>query len=825
MTTEYNTNIEQIININEQLINSDDAIPIESQNSENVNDDINSEISDYDENNYFCNVYAIFKQGLNKIENDDINNDDKCAICSDIFIENTFLPIIKTSCSHIFHEECINDWFVEGSDDNCPVCRKEFTTEIDIKPEELLINDDIKKTKNINLIFNGSMDFNCDFCCDTIQNNRHHLRTKNYDLCDMCWDIMVNAYNNKIDYKTLILPETQSRWRKPKVDKNFDPKNYIYFCNPKYELNVEYDQLRVHRFIIDHHDIKTKKTLTLGYCRLNHSKLQSNKIKLERCTFESSIKYNTNDIIISNCNTCNDDQFEIYSDIYQGHENLENFELYNIKVIKNISVPVKNITFGNLQNINFKQDLWFENILIIKLLDGKYDFGPNIEYITIINVKFKQMPLFGTKLKKLTLNNAVCETISELNLVECTDLKLLSLQNIYVDKITGFGDNLENIDIYECNLKQLPDKLPQNIELLEIVNQTKLSVPFDYFNINTLVDIKIKNIDITEIFLPKNISNVAIRNSSLKKILNERLPDSLLYLCINNCKLESVPEFNDNIQNIELINNKLTKIPKIPKNVERLYLTNNLLTEINMEDDISTREIDLSKNKLTKFIISNKNIIQFINLSHNKLIELVINDINNIGTLNINYNKLTSFCFNGKINNLKCKHNQLSTLIVDKITYRLDCSYNNLKYLDHNFDIIELDCSHNKNLANTLMLNGSKIQKLNIVNTQIQYILTNNLTYSLIKFRYNKDKLLTNLQEKSISDKKIYCIETILGHEKRLLHEQKINILKQQVQITKPLDKLNMLFGQTEDDTEHIIDVNDFTDNEYDNITHSFGDY
>jgi len=45
------------------------------------------------------------------------HNKDHCPICFELVQRNSK----KLSCAHVFHEECITQWYVMS--DNCPVCR------------------------------------------------------------------------------------------------------------------------------------------------------------------------------------------------------------------------------------------------------------------------------------------------------------------------------------------------------------------------------------------------------------------------------------------------------------------------------------------------------------------------------------------------------------------------------------------------------------------------------------------------------------------------------------------------------------------------------
>ena len=45
---------------------------------------------------------------------------ETCPVCLE---EIQFKQLHKTSCGHVFHHECILNWFVAS--DDCPVCRNE----------------------------------------------------------------------------------------------------------------------------------------------------------------------------------------------------------------------------------------------------------------------------------------------------------------------------------------------------------------------------------------------------------------------------------------------------------------------------------------------------------------------------------------------------------------------------------------------------------------------------------------------------------------------------------------------------------------------------
>lgn len=46
----------------------------------------------------------------------------ECSICLEEFIGNT--QLIQLNCNHMYHPDCINNWFQRQS--SCPLCRCEF---------------------------------------------------------------------------------------------------------------------------------------------------------------------------------------------------------------------------------------------------------------------------------------------------------------------------------------------------------------------------------------------------------------------------------------------------------------------------------------------------------------------------------------------------------------------------------------------------------------------------------------------------------------------------------------------------------------------------
>jgi E3 ubiquitin-protein ligase RNF115/126 len=65
----------------------------------------------------------VTKENLNDIIKEE--GSDNCSVCKDIF--EIHQKIIKLTCKHIFHDECILPWLKERN--SCPTCRFELPTD------------------------------------------------------------------------------------------------------------------------------------------------------------------------------------------------------------------------------------------------------------------------------------------------------------------------------------------------------------------------------------------------------------------------------------------------------------------------------------------------------------------------------------------------------------------------------------------------------------------------------------------------------------------------------------------------------------------------
>lgn len=78
-----------------------------SHNNNNQNENLNKNLNQ-----------NLLKNNLPVIIITDLNN-EICSICLEQFVIND--KINKLDCEHMFHKECLDEWFINN---NCPLCRK-----------------------------------------------------------------------------------------------------------------------------------------------------------------------------------------------------------------------------------------------------------------------------------------------------------------------------------------------------------------------------------------------------------------------------------------------------------------------------------------------------------------------------------------------------------------------------------------------------------------------------------------------------------------------------------------------------------------------------
>ena len=66
----------------------------------------------------------VCQEKINTLKLTENNIGETCSICLEIFDEESLEKSVKLiNCNHIFHKECIEKWYKNSENINCPVCR------------------------------------------------------------------------------------------------------------------------------------------------------------------------------------------------------------------------------------------------------------------------------------------------------------------------------------------------------------------------------------------------------------------------------------------------------------------------------------------------------------------------------------------------------------------------------------------------------------------------------------------------------------------------------------------------------------------------------
>ncbi len=73
---------------------------------------------------------------------------DQCAICYEEMKKGS---LVKGHDNHLFHVECLDRWILEKN--NCPICRKNFNTNLDYARENMIFVAKLVAKLAIGLLF------------------------------------------------------------------------------------------------------------------------------------------------------------------------------------------------------------------------------------------------------------------------------------------------------------------------------------------------------------------------------------------------------------------------------------------------------------------------------------------------------------------------------------------------------------------------------------------------------------------------------------------------------------------------------------------------
>jgi len=113
-------------------------------------DDIDGSVHGYSNYKIENKVLEDTIRDMNTNETAEVINDHylDCSICLNIIYDDEYdFTIVnqnhKTECNHIFHNECIKQWYTISNGVSCPLCRANKSTEENIN--DMIILENLRK--------------------------------------------------------------------------------------------------------------------------------------------------------------------------------------------------------------------------------------------------------------------------------------------------------------------------------------------------------------------------------------------------------------------------------------------------------------------------------------------------------------------------------------------------------------------------------------------------------------------------------------------------------------------------------------------------------
>lgn len=659
-----------------------------SQDDQNIQLEYSDEELDYN-NQYITYEYSIENYeenelGIFKIEYivDNyikINEQSKCNIC---FEEDNNNSLIKTSCSHIFHKECLNTWFEKKK--NCPICRSEFLLKKSSDTIESLF-ESILDSKYINIVsmYLTKKDFITHYCdeCNKIITmevdidkniKRYHKKNSNYDLCSECYENIVISNDEKENY-------------------------IIFYLNKEYnfihELPNNLNKLYISKInLLFENKLVKSKELICDNVVFNNCDIITDLLETRDCEFRNSnIKVNKLINIVGKIDKMSTNS--IFENINENNK-IVNMMLFlkitDEKVSFRLSTRCVDI-FSNPNNFNNLISLILENDKIIYVPCVLDLINTRLNKIQLINWSFNSIKNYPSTLIRLDLKRAIKNHIDFLDLSKCNQIQMVYLHKMDIS-IVKFGEtenffnniNLE-ITITKSKLRKIID-IPTNTTdlFLEKNNLDENSLELDKLSLN---NINLSHNNFTTIDnLPKTIKNIKITHNKLVSInLNKFI------------KLES----------LDCSNNYITSYIT-GRQIRSLDISNNYLTSFDVINRFTI--LNLSKNLLNNFNLKNQNYsLNYLNVSHNYLTKLDFKEID-IYSIDCSFNKINQIInFNDTVY-LNLSHNPICDLFLPQIKYKyLNIKFTNISKIKYNINnyenIVISKFKFNKNKINNKIIN------------------------------------------------------------------------------------------------------------------------
>lgn len=365
----------------------------------------------------------------------------------------------------------------------------------------------------------------------------------------------------------------------------------------------------------------------------------------------------------------------------------------------------------------------------IKLLTYYNEIEPNIIFnndiesleinnidIDDIGIKFRKKILnmkLPDKLKKLTLNRIIYSNILPNSLNEIT----LSGSNIE----NGLPNNILSLCVSYNEIDNFKFLLNKNIK---------------YLNLYTLYD----NIELD--YLPENLEILQINNCNFEKISCE-FPKNLKILGIYDSPIKLIPKLPDYLENFILIRSKIEEINYFPNTLNKINIAETKLNSIGDIVCDELKELCLFKLQLNKLPIINCPKLEYLNFSYNNIedINIKLKNFKLLKFLEFNYNKKINIIpeLPDNIEELKCRSCNINYIKnIPKSCKLLIINDNKIEELPTLYNSLEeIYCYNNKlnklnNLPNKLKILLCENNNIN----EIEYI-----PESLINFDVNNNPL------------------------------------------------------------------------------------
>lgn len=613
---------------------------------------------------------------------------DICGICHDTIISEGKTPC-QTICNHLFHRDCLNEWTVEHN--TCPICRENFYKEETMANVNELTNYlHFENIDHLVIHTDYLLRYSCDQCQRQIAIERYHLLNSNYDLCIKCYNERFNKVEeikddfiiNNINVK---MPVIDGMLKQLPFGAD-DMDNYVKYVNPpgiffNICLPSNISSFDAHDLIFRNNILKANEMILLSNSMLGNVAVKSTDIRLINCDIFDAVELDGSNI-------------ECYLHLHTNNiskllQMSTKTAQQKMSLIASHTIDIKDIDFNmtdeeyKIINLSIKTNMKKKEIITVNR-NSNVTFArcPNLNSLLIENLKFYEIFPISNTITSLVLDNAICRQF-DLDLSSFNNLLTIKLSNMYIGTISNLPDNLVDLTVTNCHLKQIVGPLPKNLKTLNLSQNDLHDIP----NLTVAKKLKMVNLSYNKlktIYIPTSVIVCDITNNLIEDIVNKSLYMTLVQLYCSHNKLSKLPAINY-LHELICSYNKIRELT-IADDCQMTVLecSNNILTEINTSGfGPNLRVFDCSHNRLSN-IPPLAERIDYFDCSKNRLTTLA-NTIKNTRSLqlfNCSNNMIEDLNLFGKTiyNHINCSNNRLKKIIMnphsDGISVTVNVSYN-----------------------------------------------------------------------------------------------------------------------------------------------------